>query len=300
MHDNSKTTMKNYGFNLELEQAHQKPTDWRLGAAPVCVALIPEGRRTFYAPIGEVQRGAEDTMDCVTRGMHNIIEAKLNYLWKENKLPEAHRAFLKDNGYLVDGQIELSDAFNAINSGTTRYGNSLIAPLDAIRKNGVIPKERMPLLPEMTFDEYHDSARITPELRTLGLKFLELFNINYEKIDSDDFPVVLNMDMIVTGGFAWPNPVNGIYPRVESDPNHCFDLWQQPTYFVFDNYIDSVDGDYFKQLAPNYKLIDHGYRIIITLNGAEAPVEVKKNIVPTKKLSLIARFVAALKKLFNL
>jgi len=72
--------------------------------------------------------------------------------------------------------------------------------------------------------------------------------------------------MIIDAGYAWPEPVNGVYPRVEYPPNHSFlDMNTEP-YYIFDNYIDPTDGDFYKQLAPNYALYDYGYRLIIREN----------------------------------
>lgn len=280
--------MKNHGLNLELEKAHQKPQDWVFGAtSPKCIAEIPFSEQRNYLPTGEIQRGVEDTFDCASRAPVNILETKFNYLINRG-LPQTHLNFLTDNGYIDEsGRCTFSDAFVAIKSGTTRNGNSLIAPLEAIRKNGLIPKSMLPLLPTMTFDEYHNPARITSEMEALGQRFLELFSVNYERVFAKDYSSVTTKDMVDTGGFAWGNPVNGVYQPEPYTPNHAFAIFGKPDYQAFDNYPDTFDGDFTKHLSPAYGFIDHGYRVILSLKA-----EVKK--------SLVERLVAFIKKLFNL
>ena len=281
---------KNYGLNLELEKAHQKPKDWVFGAtSPKCLAEIQPDKRWEYLPKGEVQRGAEDTMDCATRAPINILETKFSYLLRENLIPPENLKFLIDNGYLGGyGNIVFSDAFVAINSGTTRQGNSLIAPLEAIRKKGLIPKSMLPLEKTMTWDAYHNPARITEKMRKLGEEFADRFTINYEKIYEDKFSEVLDRDLVDTGGYAWPTPISGEYPRTDNDPNHAFILFNKPMSNAFDNY-EEASGDFIKKLASNYKFVGHGYRVIIS---STVPLE--------KKLSILAQIINALAKIVGL
>ena len=279
---------KNYGLNLELEKAHQKETDWLLGAAPVkCIALIPHGERDVYLPKGERQNIGEEKMDCASRAPLNILETKFYWLLKNNLLPLEHNHWLINNAY-VDAEtkrIEFSDAFVAINAKTTREGASLIAPLEAIRKQGVIPKS---LLPQAsTFEEHHDPNRITDAMRKMGEEFVVRFTINYERVAESQFADLLDEDIFDVGGYAWPNPINGEYPKTGATPNHAFVIYKKPTYFAFDNYTDPVDGDFTKKLASNYDLIDFGYRLIISLK----PVK--------KKESIVAVIIAWLKSLFD-
>ena len=257
--------MKNYGLNLELERQHQKPEDWPLGAAPrKCIALIPMEERDEYLPTGEFQNIGEEKMDCASRAPANIIEAKFTWLVSKHLLPPEYEKWLWDNGYIAPEEgITFSDAFVAINSNTTRDGNSLIAPLEAIRKKGLIPKS---LLPQVaSFDEHHNPERITPAMRKLGEEFVSRFTINYERVAESQFTQLLEEDMFDVGGYAWPNPVQGEYPKTGGTPNHAFIIYKKPPYFAFDNYIDSLDGDFTKKLASNYDLIDFGYRTVISV-----------------------------------
>lgn len=251
--------MKNYGVNLEKEKAEQSEKDWLFGSnSPICASRIPEEIIHLYLPKGEIQRGAEDTMDCGSRSPNNKIETLLQYLFDNGKLGVLAE-WLIDNGYVTDeGKIELSDAYIAILSGTTDQGNSLKAPIEALRLHGFIPKSKLPLEPWMTRKEYLDPKRVTEEHKKLGQESRKRFPIGYDKV------LDLNESDACTAGYAWPEPVDGEYPRVEYPLNHAFWKFKNPQHYIFDNYVDSVDGDFIKKLNANYKLFDYGYRVFFT------------------------------------
>jgi hypothetical protein len=255
----------NYGIDLEKELKDQSPEDWIVGSVDLrCVALVPKDQIDRYLPVGEVQQGKEDTMDCATRAPNNILETKLNWLFKNKKLA-SNAVWLIDNGYVNDdGSIELSDAFTAILSGTTRSGNSLKAPLEAIRKYGFIPKSKLPLEDWMTWDDYHNPKRITKAMLALGEESKKRFPINYARANESEFESILDYDLIDTAGHAWPEVSNGEYPRTENMANHAWMMYKKPKFYAFDNYIDSFDGDFIKKLAENYKFVGMGYRVAIS------------------------------------
>lgn len=288
-----KNKLKNYGFNPDLEKTHQKPEDYRLGGAGVdCIAQIPSGERNQYLPKGELQNIGEEKSDCVSRGFNNNLETKFNWLLKKGLLDEHKDWFIK-KGYITNNGFEFSDAFVAIKSGTTREGNSLIAPIDAIHKCGLVPKFLLPQLP--TFDEYHDPKRITPEIENLGKEFLEKVSIKYERVYESEFAEFLKKDMVVVGGFAWSEPVNGEYPKTGNPFNHCYLDFDLPAYMAFDNYIDSVDGDFIKKLASDYDQLDFGYRTIIEIK--------KKDFYPAQEtnwaIDILKSFINLFKAIFK-
>lgn len=255
---------KNWGLDIEREEQEQSEKDWMFGAVDVQdLAIIPEHERQHYLPLGEVQKSdLEDMMDCASRGILNIVEAKLNYLLKTKKLSFSNEVWLKQNGYVTDFGVELSDAFISIKSGTTRRGNSLKAPLEAVRKLGCVPKSKLPLEKWMTWEQYHDPNRITLELDAVGLEFEKRIKINYIKVESEHFAKSVQEDFLDVAGYAWPQHSNGIYPPVPYPPNHVFVLYKQ-LFMAFDNYIDPFDGDFMKNLAHNYNFYSHGYRMTV-------------------------------------
>jgi len=273
--------MKNYGLNLEKERSEINDQDWIFGSASSpCFSFIAEKDRELYLPEGEVQRSDKgDMMDCTTRSPLNILEAKFSYLvsngvYHDKDFHRENIDWLLDNGYVVTKEgVKFSDAFVAINSGTTPNGNSLKAPLEAIRKQGLVPKALLPLKPHMTWGEYHDPARITSEIRELGKEFARRFTINYDRVYEPVFEESLKEDFLNVAGYAWPKPVNGEYPNTEYPPNHAFVAFKNPKYYIFDNYIDSVDGDFIKKLASNYNLLDYAYRVFIKTDNDPSKIK---------------------------
>jgi hypothetical protein len=256
---------KNLGFNLKKELAEQDGSEWMFGAdSKFCLALIPESERDEYFPQGELQFGQNDFMDCASRSPLNLLETKFNFLVRNNLISVENHNWLVENEYFTDNGIEFSDRFVAVNSGTTQQGNSLKAPLDAIRKQGLIPKSMLPAKNNMTWQDYHNPEKITKKMFDLGREFTRRFQINYEKVLESDFGVLLGEDMLDVAGYAWSRPKNGIYPKVAYQANHAFMMFRN-AFFVFDNYFD--DGkkdDYIKHLARDYNFLDYGYRVFIS------------------------------------
>lgn len=283
----------NRGLDLEKEKRDVKPTQWVFGAASLpCIAIIPPDLRQSFLPRGEVQKGTEDFMDCASRGPLNILEAKLTYLYQTGQMNANNRWFLQKHGFIKDGKIELSDRYVAIKSGTTRNGNSLVAPMDAIHRDGCIPKSMLPADSSMDFDTYHNPASITAAMTRIGQEFALRFSINYEQVREEDFEVSLRYDFLNVAVHAWPDPKNGIYQRTDQPENHVVCVFQG-VYFAFDNYLDT-DLDYVKQLAPNYNFYPTGYRLFITAQRTTAEVEAELR----KRLSLLQRLFALLKSLY--
>lgn len=264
--------MKNYGLNIYKEIAEQSREDHVYGGlSQPCITNIEPEEREKYLPAGELQNIGEEKMDCASRSPINILETKFNWLLRNKKISPENEKWLNDNGYIENNSCLFSDAFVAINSGTTREGNSLKAPLQAIHSQGLVPKKLLPQLD--SFEEHHNPERITESIKQLGLDFLLRFPIEYEKVYTIHSEELLKEDILDDAGYAWTVPINGVYPKTDNPPNHCFIRFGFPKYMAFDNYVDSFDGDFIKQLAPDYNFLDYGYRVKIT----EQKIPVKTN-----------------------
>jgi hypothetical protein len=235
-----------------------------------------------------VQVGLEDMVDCASRAPINILELKFNYLLTTHKFSFANELWLKENGYVTPSGVQFSDAFVAIISETTREGNSLKSPLDAVRKHGLVPKHKLPLEKWMRWADFHNPHRITDELIDLGAEFAKRFYINYEKVYEVDYVPLLKKDALIVAGYAWSTPKQGVYPRSDNDPNHAFILFGLPAYLAFDNYVDPYDNDFIKQLAPDSNFMDYGYRILVN----------KEKVVP-QTASFLDRLLNGIKTWFR-
>lgn len=266
-------------FNLLKEIADQSDKDWKFGASSQPgIVSIPLAERENWLPAGELQYDSQaDFTDCASRSPVNHYEALFTYHYQHDMLP-ANKQWLQDNGYVYGGRVTFSDRFIAILSGTTREGNSLKAPLETIRTRGLIPKQTLPKLDTMSFDDYYRVSDIVPAMTDLGLEFLKRFTLNYDQVSKDLIKVALKNDMLGVAGFAWPLPVNGVYPAQPDLPfNHAFLIFNEPDFQIYDNYYDSTDsgqlepGDFTKSLAPDYVFWTTAYRAYI---GAETvPVD---------------------------
>ena len=265
-----------YGLDLQKEALEVSNKDWILGAVSVKGIAENIDFKT-YLPAGEIQRTSKsDTMDCATRSPMNILETKLNYLVKNSVLSTDNHQWLVEHEYVgEDGTVELSDAYTAILSNTTTSGNSLKAPLESMRKDGVIPKKLLPMESWMSWYDYHKKSRITPLMKGLGQEFIKRFPINYEKVMKGDFFNVIKWDILNIAGYAWTSPRNGIYPRTTQAPNHAFVYFEIPAYQIFDNYLDT-DGDFIKHLASDYNLLHYAYRVIINEVGSSKKKDMTK------------------------
>lgn len=138
-----------------------------------------------YLPGGQIQRiGSLETMNCTAYAVTNGIDTQLTYLYKSNKLSKEQRVFLEDNSYVIDGKVKTSPRFLGTLAGTTRRGNYLYKPAKAAHKNGVVPYALLPFDKEMSWEDYYSFDGNEKNLRALGMKFKELFNVEYEVIYS--------------------------------------------------------------------------------------------------------------------
>lgn len=282
----------NKGIDLEREKREQDGTEYRFGALsqPSYITVPLEEREQFF-PVGELQFGKEDFMDCVTRSYLDKLETDFNYAWENNLFNKENMKWLAMKGYVLNGKITFSDRFIAVKSNTTRTGNSLKAPAHTVHNYGLIPKLVLPSSSDMTFDDYHNPESINNDMITLGREFRERFNINYEQVKEIHALDLMKEESLITALSAWPVPVDGVYPRTENNINHSV-LKYKPNTFIFDHYLD--DGkkdDYIKQLAPDFIYYDYDYRIFISKETTEEERNIELTVLQTLfKKGLLAFF----------
>lgn len=208
------------------------------------IDIITEFSKKFL-PIGTIQRGRDDWMNCASNAPCNSLEVSFNHALDSNLFTPVLVQWFKDEGYInpENGLFEIADAFVSIGSGTTRRGNSLKSPVQFISNNGIVPKSRMPDSPSMTFDEYHDPARITPELFDLGLEFLKRVKVNYEKVYRADFEKIVDT------------------------------RWD-----IFDSY-PNYSGTNLKNLANDYIFLEYGYRLYIAEDTTEQQISILRQMI---------------------
>lgn len=293
-------------FDLEKQKRDELETDWKFGAlSPASIVTIPQEERDQYFPQGEVQFSTRgDFLDCATRnGPVEQLEALLTYHYLHNMLPQ-NKEWLREKGYIIDGKVALSDRFIAILSGTTKQGNSLKAPYDAVYRHGVIPKPMLPKEDWMTWEDYHNPESITQEMRDLGQEFKRRFTVNYEEVHRVLFDELLKEEMVGVAGHGWEKPVDGVYRRTAKGYNHAFLLYKLPKYQARDSYYDftnegvQIPGDFTKTLAPDYDLYEKGYRLFISAEATAEQLAIQVSVFNELIKSGLGRFFVRFLELF--
>ncbi len=247
--------------------------DWRFGSAEFGTKiLMPSGDWNKYLPTFEKQRRGFESMCCTNFSSTSAVETYFNYLIIEKVINENNLRWLKDNGYIDDnGKLNTSDRYDAIGSGTNpNTGNTLKAPADFKRKNGLIPEYMLPWTDDRT--AYFKKDSITQKMYALGQEFLRRFNINFEIVTESDFWNALKYSPLSGACFAWNGVNNNIYYRVENQINHAICMIKPPEVW---NILDSYDP-FVKKLSNNYKFLNYAVRYIITENVVETPSPINK------------------------
>ena len=258
-------------FSEKLEREQQDGTEFKVGAIldSQDLALIPLAERMNWLPQGVLQRNnLMDTSGCASRSPIAILKAKFTYLYHHGMLPELKK-WLEDNGYIKDGKVVFDETYIEILSGTTPQGNSLKAPLNAVRHFGLIP-EMLPLEEGMTWEQYMDKNKITSAMYDLGKAWNQRFTINYEQVPESQFLIELEKDWLDVAANAWPKPIDGVYYSDNTFYNHAF-AEINPEIDAFDSYPEYnpqtgiLEGDdYIKRLDKKYKHFEWGYTISVT------------------------------------
>ncbi len=288
--------VKIYGFDYEKEKADRQDTDWQDGGLTHLGAEIPKSMceeavglitashawngtlngiyykvqaainhcwcfwqkaLAKYFPTGQLQNLGGEKYNCVPNGFNNEEEKELNYSYQKGLLHQPLIDFFKRRNFFdSEGKIRLSNRVPAIGVGIVKgSGTSLKAMAQWRRDNGIFPQSCLPEDYPMTFEEYYDKSKVTQEILAIGLESKKYLSFNYAIVNGvNNYPPY-------AGNFKWE---------------------------IFDNYTDPVDGDFIKKLAPDYIIMDYGYKIIlneILTEETPQPTESqKKNMLKTVQL----------------
>lgn len=175
-----------------------KDTDWKAGqeTGSTFREILPEGDWRRWMPSSERQtarirnRTYLETNACMTFAALNSLEAVMNLEMANGVMPERHRAFLSENGYLDrDGRMNASDRFTAKMSRTdVLNGNSFNNVYGSIRKDGLVPEpdwafpvEQIGKAPERSrWGIYYEE--IPENLRERGRNWLKFFDVHYDLV----------------------------------------------------------------------------------------------------------------------
>jgi len=249
----------NRGIIIE-KQANVK--DWRFGGVTGISSdvLNPDGDWTEFLPNLETQRSPSfDTMSCVSFSALNCVETYM----KAMSMSIDARKWLKDNGYISQhedtlGDYNCCDRWLAVDSGTTKEGNSMSKVAEAMRK-GLVAEQDFPW-DKKEIRKWGDYMSVSPlkrkELEKKASEFNERFKISWQWVipELSHLKKALKYGPVQVIGYAWPKPVNGIYPMSHNKPNHAFMIYKVDEdmghYEIYDHYEKDK-----KKLALDYKFV---------------------------------------------
>jgi hypothetical protein len=252
--------------------------------------LNPNGDWLSFVSDGNPQKYAFDTDECISLSACNILETQLNFLKTQGLIPQGHLKFFTDNGYLINGQFQLSERFSAILNGTSINGNGFQNVWQGFRKNGILPRSKLNytfeqsnkfLTQETMCQDYYNPAVITNEMKALALESLKYIIIQWEFVVNDELNRPSIDDTIHLNSALKQAPLHLAIPACPSwnsgnvtacgdkKPAHGVMLCginANKTYSIFDQYVS-----YHKTLSADYP-IPYCCKGTITVNNTLATI----------------------------
>ena len=186
---------KNY-VNLGVIEG-RRPRDFVAGQLPYEIRLNSGNWKPFLPP-GEWQKqNFVDTMACVTFSLLNCIETQ--------------------EKFLTGNQINYSDRWIAMMSGTTHQGNFLPVVADTVRKYGLVREESWPSPSNFTWESYYEvpTSEKMASLKAEGVEWLKTHTLDYEWLGTDLITILKELKMcplqIIRPGHA----IEGFYEETE-------------------------------------------------------------------------------------
>lgn len=239
----------NTGLNVkEQERIQNLPEKHVMGIGSVYPDLIkghPYWQTVWFALKPETQFGVLETMGCTGYGTNNILEM----IWKEQ--------------YKLD--INLSDRFINKVSGTTRAGNTVDAPIDAIRKFGFLYEDEYGWDRD-TFDWNDYYSAVPQDKLDLAKTRLDEWEFSHEYVPNNPEAIKQALKTSPLGGtvHAWSKDSEGIYRDYGYSPNHftvvILDYVEGKYWICGDSYPDDFQykdnpeqKEFIKKLAWDFK-----------------------------------------------
>lgn len=250
-------------INKETGALYREPvaTDFKAGGETGIESVARNRKKNWVdsLPDPEKQKGKFiDSMACVTYSALNSLEAQFPIV--KDKLTAKQIKDLLDMGYIVNGQLSLSDRFTAKMSGTTKQGAYMTAVWDSIRNHGVLPESDWPSDPSnFTWEEYYKD--IPQKLKDKAKKFKDIFDVKYEwvpvtkknkKMAVRDFLQTAPIQILVKVASNWAEDIVVLPPTEKQKTyNHAVLL------YGFGNAIEVYDHylEYKKKLAVEYPIL---------------------------------------------
>ena len=240
---------------------------------------------------GNPQKYAFDTDCCMTLSACNILETQLNFLKAQGLIPQGHLKFFTDNGYISNGQFQLSERFSAILNGTSINGNGFQNVWQGFRKNGILPRSMLNytyeqstkfLTQERMCGDYYDQNVITPDMKKLALESLKYLFFQWEFVVNDELNRPSATDISQINMALKQAPLHIAIPACPTwnsgnvmacgikTPQHGVMLCGikgDKSYEIFDQY-----APYVKTLSADYP-IPYCCKGTVTINNITAPME---------------------------
>lgn len=265
-----------------------KDTDWISGKETGIVYEQISDKWEDYLPKAELQRELFETYSCVSFTLNNVVETLLNKYIASEKLSKKALYYLNEKGYIVNKQVNFSDAYQAIGSGTTKEGNSGSNVCDFTRHNGFIPEAMLPVRGKNTYD-YLYNTKITPEMYALGKVFFDRigYELAYEWVLIKDGRKA--MDTLKTHLKQCPLQVfTPLCPDFMKGKNvkTCSTNVLKHSYMIYN--IDDIEKLYnaFDQYEPFKKTLNKDYPIPYALKIALIPIKMPDKPIYEWKTSL--------------
>jgi len=152
-------------------------------------------------PFESQNLGSWDELNCVCQSGINVIEAILNYYYKNNLLPIQLSDFIKNNGYLNEqGFIKLSTRFQAKMAGTTHQGVGMDAFWQSVNRDGILPYTAHPdpVNKSFNWDEYYQA--VPPEVIKAGKLAADIFQFSWQVFKNNewDAPIIADLKSALT------------------------------------------------------------------------------------------------------